>query len=249
MPLTILVILGSGASEGVPALNCKCKSCQEARRVPIAKRMPASILFLSKVNFLVDAGFDVVDKISDLDVDFILLTHWHPDHYSGIFRLRWSPRPLSLYAPKEGLISEIEREPKGLKLKFVTSYETFEHEGIKITPIPLIHKIETLGYLIDDGDARIALLFDGKGLSSRNVDLIKGFGANLALIDATEPPGSYNLNHNNVDEAVDVGHRIGAELTVLTHIAHHNMPFTNLASYVKRLERVVLAYDNMVLRL
>lgn len=217
--------------------------------MPIAKRMPTSILILSKVNFLVDAGFDVMDKISDLNIEFILLTHWHPDHYSGLFRLRWSQRPVSLYAPKEGLISEIEREPKSLKLRFVSPYETFDHGGIRITPIPLIHKIETLGYLIDDGDARIALLFDGKGPSNQDVDLIKDFGANLALIDATDRPGSYNSHHNNIDEAVNMGRRVEAELTVLTHIAHYNMSFTELTSYVKKLEGVVLAYDNMVLHL
>lgn len=211
--------------------------------------MPTSILVLSKVNFLVDAGFDVMDRISDLDIEFILLTHWHPDHYSGLFRLRWSSRSVSLYAPKEGLINEIEREPKNLKLKFVSPYETFEHEGVKITPIPLIHKIETLGYLIDDGNARIALLFDGKGPSSRGVDLIKGFGVNLVLIDATDRPGSYNLNHNSVDEAVNVGRKVEAELTVLTHIAHHNMSFTELTNYVREFERVMLAYDNMILHL
>ncbi|MEM4653644.1 MAG: MBL fold metallo-hydrolase [Candidatus Nezhaarchaeales archaeon] len=247
--MTILIILGSGASEGIPALNCKCESCQEARRMPIAKRMPTSILVLSKVNFLIDVGFDVMDRISDLDLEFILLTHWHPDHYSGLFRLRWSSRPVSLYAPKEGLIDEFKREPKNLRLKFVSPYETFEHEGIKITPIPLVHKIETLGYLIDDGSARIAILFDGKGPLSRDSDLVKGFEANLALVDATNRPNSYDSNHNNVDEAVDIGHRVRAKLTVLTHIAHHNMSFTELTNYVRKLEGVMLAYDNMALHL
>lgn len=217
--------------------------------MPVAKRMPTSILVLSKVNFLVDVGFDVMDKISDVDVEFILLTHWHPDHYSGLFRLRWSPRPVSLYAPKEGLISEIGGEPKNLKLEFVSPYKTFEHEGIKITPIPLIHKVETLGYLIDDGGARIAIFFDGKGPLRRDDDLVKGFEANLALIDATDRPGCYSLYHNNVDEAIEVGRRLNVELIVPTHIAHHNMSFTELTNYVRRLEDVVLAYDNMVLHL
>lgn len=217
--------------------------------MPIARRMPTSILVLSKVNFLVDVGFDVMDKISDLDVEFILLTHWHPDHYSGLFRLRWSPKPVSLYAPKEGLVDEVAREPKNLKLRFISPYETFYHEGIKITPIPLIHKVETLGFLVDDGDARMAFLFDGKGPLSQDVDLIKAFGVDLALIDATERPGSYNLNHSNVDEAIDVGRKVEAKLTILTHIAHHNMSFTELTKYVRKFERVVLAYDNMVLHL
>ncbi|MEM0217451.1 MAG: MBL fold metallo-hydrolase [Candidatus Nezhaarchaeales archaeon] len=247
--MTILVILGSGASEGIPALNCRCESCQEAKRMPIAKRMPTSILVLSKANFLVDVGFDVMNKIGDLDLEFILLTHWHPDHYSGLFRLRWSSRPISLYAPKDGLIDEFKREPKNLVLKFVQPYETFVYEGIKITPIPLIHKIETLGYLIDDGNARIAILFDGRGPSNRDVELIRGFETNLALIDATNRPNFYDPNHNNIDEAIEIGRRVKANLTVLTHIAHHNMPFTELTSYVRKFEGIVLGYDDMVLHL
>ena len=247
--MTLLVVLGSGAAEGIPVLNCKCRSCQEARAIPVAKRMPTSIFVASKVNFLVDAGFDVMYKMSDLDVDFILLTHWHPDHYAGLFRLRWSPKPVNLYAPRGGLADWIAMELKNLKLRQVAPYEGFKHEEISITPVPLNHKIETLGYLIDDGEARMAFLFDGKGLSSRDCDLVRGFEAHVALIDATERPGSQNSYHNNVDEAIELGYKVAAERTVLTHIAHHNMPLTELVTYVKRFKGVVLAHDDMVIQL
>jgi len=247
--LTLLVVLGSGAAEGVPALNCKCKSCQEAKAMPIARRMPTSIFVASKVNFLVDAGFDVIYKMGDVDVDFILLTHWHPDHYAGLFRLRWSPKPVSLYAPRGGLADWIATELKNLRLRYVAPYETFEHGGIKITPVPLNHKVETLGYLVDDGEARIAFLFDGKGLASKDCDLVRGFGAHVALVDATEHPSSQNSNHNNVNEAVELGYNVAADRIVLTHIAHHNMPLAELAAYVKRFERVSLAHDDMVIQL
>lgn len=247
--MTLLMVLGSGAAEGIPVLNCKCKSCQEARAMPIARRMPTSILVASKVNFLVDAGFDVMYKMGDLDVDFVLLTHWHPDHYAGLFRLRWSPKPVNLYAPKGGLADWIAAELKNLRLKYVAPYETFEHGGVKITPVPLNHKIETMGYLVDDGEAKIAFLFDGKGLSSRDCYLVQGFGAHLALVDATEHPGTQNSYHNNVDEAVELGYKVAAERIVLTHIAHHNMSLVELTTYVKRFERVSLAHDDMVIQL
>lgn len=247
--MTLLVVLGSGAAEGIPVLNCKCRSCQEARTMPIAKRMPTSIFVASKVNFLVDAGFDVMYKMDDLDVDFVLLTHWHPDHYAGLFRLRWSPKPVSLYAPKGGLADWIAAELKNLRLRHVVPYEAFEHKGIKITPVPLNHKIETLGYLVDDGEAKIAFLFDGKGLSGRDCDLVRDFGAYVVLVDATERPGSQNSCHNNVDEAVELGYKVAAERIVLTHIAHHNMPLAELAAYVKRFKGVALAHDDMIIQL
>ena len=247
--MTLLVFLGSGAAEGIPALNCKCKSCQEARAMPIAKRMPTSILVASKVNFLVDAGFDVMYKMGDVDVDFVLLTHWHPDHYAGLFRLRWSPKPVSLYAPRGGLADWIVSELKNLKLKSVAPYETFKHDGITITPVPLNHKIETLGYLVDDGEARVAFLFDGKGPTSKDYDLVRGFEANVALIEATEPPGLQDSYHNNVDEAIELGYRVAAEKIVLMHIAHHNMPLTELTTYVKKFKGVTLSHDDMVMQL
>jgi phosphoribosyl 1,2-cyclic phosphate phosphodiesterase len=217
--------------------------------MPIARRMPTSILVIGKVNFLVDVGFDVMYKMGDLDVDFVLLTHWHPDHYAGLFRLRWSPEPVNLYAPKGGLADWIAAELKNLRLKYVAPYETFEHESVKITPVPLNHKIETMGYLVDDGEAKIAFLFDGKGLSSQDCDLIQDFGAHVALVDATEHPGTQNSYHNNVDEAVELGYKVAAERIVLTHIAHHNMSFVELTTYVKRFERVSLAHDGMVIQL
>ena len=247
--MTLLVVLGSGAAEGIPVLNCKCRSCQEAKAMPIAKRMPTSILVASKVNFLVDVGFDVMYKIGDVDIDFILLTHWHPDHYAGLFRLRWSPKLVSLYAPKGGPVDWIATELKNLRLRQVAPYEAFKHEGISITPVPLNHKVETLGYLVDDGEARIAFLFDGKGLPSEGYDLVKSFEAHVVLVDATERPGSQNSYHNNVDEAIELGNKVAAERTVLTHIAHHNMPLTELMTYVKRFKGVALAHDDMVMQL
>ena len=247
--LTILTLLGTGASEGIPAPNCRCRACDEAKRLPIARRMPTSILMMSKVNVLIDVGFDVMDRLGDCDVSYVLLTHWHPDHCAGLFRLRWSVKAVTVYAPEGGVNSEIKREPRNLQIKFVKPHQEFKIEGIKITAIPLSHNIESLGYLIDDGDARIAVLFDGRGLAQENAEIIKRMEVNLALIDATYAPNSYSLYHNNVDEAVDVGYRVKAELITLTHIAHHNMPFTELTSYIKKFKGVILAHDNMTLAL
>ncbi|MHC1636967.1 MAG: MBL fold metallo-hydrolase [Candidatus Nezhaarchaeales archaeon] len=245
--MTILTLLGTGASEGIPALNCRCKSCQEARVMPSARRMPTSILVLSKINYLIDAGFDVMDRLGDFDISFVLLTHWHPDHSAGLFRLRWSVKPVTVYAPEGGLNSEIKREPRNLQIKFIKPYQEFKIEDIKITAIPLSHNIESLGYLIDDGGSRIAILFDGKGLAEREIEIVRNMEVNLALIDATYAPNSYSLYHNNVDEALDIGYKIKAERIVLTHIAHHNMPFTELTSYIRKFRDALLAYDNMTL--
>lgn len=215
--------------------------------MPHAKRMLTSILVLSKTSFLIDAGFDVMDRLGDYDLNFILLTHWHMDHIAGLFRLRWSASPVTIYAPEGGLNSEIKREPRNLRVKLVKPYESFEIEGVKISTIPLIHSIECLGYLIDDGDSRVVTMFDCKGIAERDINTLRSFKANLALIDATEPPGFQGSNHNNVDEAVNIGYKIEAEHIILTHIAHHNMSLTKLTSYVRRFKGVTVAHDNMVL--
>ncbi|MBO4230575.1 MAG: MBL fold metallo-hydrolase [Bacteroidales bacterium] len=85
-----LTFLGTGTSQGVPIIGCKCDVCRSAD--PRDKRFRASVFVeYGGLNILVDAGPDfrmqmIGHEISHLDA--ILLTHNHKDHTGGLDDVR-----------------------------------------------------------------------------------------------------------------------------------------------------------------
>ena len=85
-----LTFLGTGTSQGVPIIGCKCEVCRS--RDPRDKRFRASVFVeYGGLNILVDAGPDfrmqmIGHEISHLDA--ILLTHNHKDHTGGLDDVR-----------------------------------------------------------------------------------------------------------------------------------------------------------------
>lgn len=244
----IVNLLGTGGSEGIPNYLCKCRSCQEARRFAFARRNPTSVLVVSEGGtvVLIDVGFDVTPHI-DAKIDAILLTHWHHDHIAGLFRLRWSAEKIMLHAPRGNANDEILKTPKSLRLNLHERPPALKIGDLTVQGFPLNHSVQTFGYLIEDSGGLLAIVFDTKGLPEESFELLRRAKPNVALIDATFPPGVNDSSHNNLDEAIEIGEEF-AELTVLTHIAHHNLPFREAAKYVRKKSRnVVLSHDGMVL--
>lgn len=85
-----LTFFGTGTSQGVPIIGCKCNVCRSAD--PRDKRLRSSALVqYGGMNILVDAGPDFRSQMLREGVghlDAILLTHNHKDHTGGLDDVR-----------------------------------------------------------------------------------------------------------------------------------------------------------------
>ena len=93
-----LTFLGTGASWGLPELNCECMICRNLRQRH-EKRERTALLVSGRSNLLIDCGPDIAAQLSRHAVRFldgVLITHEHGDHYIGLDELfaykRTSPR-------------------------------------------------------------------------------------------------------------------------------------------------------------
>ena len=84
-------VLGSGASEGFPAIFCNCDSCIKARESG-GKNIRTRSQFYVDDDLMIDFGDDTFyhslnENIILSKMKYLLITHSHIDHYNPtIFR-------------------------------------------------------------------------------------------------------------------------------------------------------------------
>jgi phosphoribosyl 1,2-cyclic phosphate phosphodiesterase len=82
-----LIILGSGGSTPIPRPGCNCRVCVEARKKGVPYARSGASLFIPKINLLIDTPEDIASQLNreGIDsIDYILYSHWHPDHTFGM---------------------------------------------------------------------------------------------------------------------------------------------------------------------
>ena len=82
--------LGTGTSQGIPVIGCNCKICKSKDKKDIRLRSSIYIKYKNQ-NFVVDTGPDFRQQVLTNNIkkiDFVLYTHAHRDHTSGIDELR-----------------------------------------------------------------------------------------------------------------------------------------------------------------
>jgi phosphoribosyl 1,2-cyclic phosphate phosphodiesterase len=206
-----------------------------------------------EANYIVDCGPDFRMQMLREDVQRIsgvFFTHKHADHTAGLDDLRpfsYQMKEVPIYLDRLTLLSLKERfdyifttknrYPGAPRVAVnLVSKTSFELDGIKITPIEVLHgDLPVTCYRFKD----VAYLTDVKTISE--VEKAKLKGVKVLIVNALRL--EEHATHFNLKEALSFVNDIKPEKAYLTHISH-------LLGFHKEVEKtlpenVFLAYDGL----
>jgi|SRR5690554_808154 len=223
-------VLGSGTSQGVPVIGCKCEVCTSSN--PKDNRLRSSILFSwNDQNFVIDTGPDfrqqmLREEVSSLRA--VIYTHEHKDHVAGMDDVRsfnfLERRSMELFCT-EAVAVALKREfyyafgvnlypgvPR-VNINIIENKPFRLPDGPMITPILGYHyKMPVFGYRIGD----FAYMTDVKTIPIKEMRKLEGVHT-LILDCLREEP---HVSHLNLVEALDIINYLKPKKSYLTHISH-----------------------------
>lgn len=258
-----ITVLGSGTSQGIPIVGCKCAACTSLD--PRDKRLRVSVFIETDVTIknkplqiLIDTSPDFRQQMlkhNITDIDAVLYTHFHIDHIMGLDDIRQinqlHRKSVDLYANTETAdrikqtFSYIfdENTYKGggipqVNLKTI-DINPFEISGQQVIPLEYKHGPTTVfGYRI----GKFAYMTDCNFIPEKEFEKLHGL--DILIIDALRY--RKHETHFSVDEAAEAAIRIGAGKTYFTHMTHD---IVHAEASAKLPEGIEFAYDGLILEI
>ncbi|MBP3290530.1 MAG: MBL fold metallo-hydrolase [Alistipes sp.] len=256
-----LTFLGTGTSQGVPVIGCRCEVCRSTDKRD--KRLRTSAMVECRdARIVIDAGPDFRYQMLSTGVrqiDAILLTHFHKDHTGGLDDVRAfnfvdypTIRPVDIYATestatvirKDYDYAFVENKYRGvpeMRLHEIDPSQPFYIKNIEVIPIRGSHssRFEVTGYRI----GRLAYLTDFKQIADEEVEKLKGVECLVVNALRFKPHDS----HFSVEEATHLIERVQPQRAYLTHMSHEIG--LHAESKGKLPAGVELAYDRLTIEI
>lgn len=224
-----ITFLGTGTSQGVPVIACKCATCRSDD--PRDKRLRASILVEHEdIVIIIDTGPDFRQQMLNARVerlDAVIFTHEHRDHIAGLDDIRaynhLQDKPMDVYGEARVLRALqhtfpyifAERKYPGIpQVNFhLIGNEPFSVGGIDIIPVRAYHyRLPVLGYRIGN----FTYITDANHIAREEMEKIRK--TRYFTICALRK--RKHISHYNLSEALEVIELVGPEHAYLTHISH-----------------------------
>ncbi len=230
-----LTFLGTGTSQGVPVIGCRCAVCTSTDSRDTRFRTSAMIEVQDQ-RFIIDAGPDFRMQLLRAGVrhiNAILLTHEHKDHTGGIDDVRalnFVDYPEVIHrVPIYGTPHTLEcirkdyhyafgteryRGVPEIELMQIDPNENFSIGGVEITPIEGFHSdsFKSTGYRV----GALTYLTDFRKIADSEVEKIMGSEV-LVVNSLRYAPHS---SHFNFEQALELINRVKPRKAYLTHMSH-----------------------------
>lgn len=234
--------LGTGASEGFPALFCNCTVCSEARRLG-GKNLRLRSALLVNDDLLVDFGPDLLAAAQRLNLNLWkvrtgLVTHTHEDHFNpDNFFLRPNPfgggpqiPVMRLYGSKdvatELTAKGLDLEKARLEIQTVSAFESWQDSGYNFTAFRAYHAIDHLDalfYSIEVGKRAILYATDTGYFPEETWQALQGRSFDAIILEETVGSGSYDqhLSFDTFPQVLERIHTSGMLRPGGRVLAHH----------------------------
>ncbi len=247
-----ITFLGTGTSDGVPMIGCKCRVCKSRNKKN--KRLRSSVLITHEdKNYLIDTSSDFREQMLRENINHIenvFYTHAHADHTYGIVDLRamnWimDNKTINCYGNKETMDELYERfnfifnpvqRGGGLpNLKFDVIDKPMTIDGLTITPINVYHGVlKILGYRFNN----FAYITDASKIEDSSLELING--VDTLVFNALRYRN--HTTHYGAQTVVNIVEKLNVKRVYFTHMTHdidHNKFLRELPKNVEP------AYDGL----
>ncbi|OHX68049.1 MBL fold metallo-hydrolase [Flammeovirga pacifica] len=252
-----VTFLGTGTSQGIPIIGCKCEVCSSLDYRN--KRLRSSIHIQTDNNesIIIDSGADfrqqvLRERITQLDG--LLFTHQHKDHTAGMDDIRGfyflnGQKPIELYATDtvfEQLKQEFsymfaEHKYPGVPSVHLNSIQkgvTFNVGNTEILPIEVYHyKLPVLGFKIKN----FAYITDANKIEDDQMEFLKNLDVLVINALQKEP----HISHFTLDEAKEVIKKLNPKKAYITHIGHKMGLHADVQKDLP--ENVFLSEDGLIL--
>ena len=224
-----VVFLGTGTSQGVPVIGCRCGICRSAD--PRDHRLRSSVLIEEAgTSLVIDCGPDFRQQMLREGIgrlDAVLITHGHKDHTGGLDDIRsfnfLQRKPMAVYCGGEVL--------KGIRSEFSYAFaddpypgvpqfdlheigtEVFEVGPFQVQPITVQHgSLPVLGFRFGS----FTYITDASYIPPASMELARG--SEVIVLNALRTREHYS--HFNLSQALEVLEALEPRKAYLTHIGH-----------------------------
>ena len=180
--------------------------------------------------------------------DAILVSHWHWNHLFGLLDLDWFAKKSPLIVYGNSVTKEwYEERMNHVNVNFRTfkSYEPFEIDNLRITPIVVDHVSDTDGFLFEDLNSgkRFAYLSDLSGVPADTAGMIKDIDLIITDVTYIESDIDDDSTHLKKDQIIPFLESIKAKEIVLTNIgSYQKLTHDDLE---QKFPQYTIAYDGM----
>jgi len=185
----------------------------------------------NKKKIVIDVGKNLAKKIKEVDPDYVLLTHTHPDHIEGITSLDVK---VPIYLTQIIANKSKEYFKTGRYLKIIKPNVPFRIEGIKFIAHRVYHSslAPTVCYKIDDKflyAPDCLKFYDEKILNGIERWILDGSSLEKDIKRAG------NIGHLSIRNAMKLAKKYNIPNLIVTHIGHHRMKETEFRSKIEEM--------------